>query len=99
LKTLKKAFEKAEIQKKWAESSWAKKLAAREQKTQLNDFDRFKAMLKKKKVCVCKVGMDTHHYLQQAHAVKTELAKLKKAYNKDVFKKTPSKVIPWNISS
>merc|ERR1712178_52812 len=42
--TVKKAWEKAEITKKWEETTWAKKLAAREKRANLSDFDRFKLM-------------------------------------------------------
>ncbi|XP_013390990.1 60S ribosomal protein L14 [Lingula anatina] len=42
--TIRKAWEKAKISEQWAESTWAKKLARREQRAQLTDFDRFKLM-------------------------------------------------------
>mmetsp|Transcript_108910 Transcript_108910/g.232710 ORF Transcript_108910/g.232710 Transcript_108910/m.232710 type:complete len:132 (-) Transcript_108910:103-498(-) len=48
-KTLKKALEKDGIMGKWAASSWAKKLAAKETRTSMSDFDRFKLMVAKKK--------------------------------------------------
>merc|ERR1739838_1100600 len=41
---VRKAWEKAEVSKKWAESTWAKKLASREKRAQLTDFERFKLM-------------------------------------------------------
>merc|ERR1711860_90557 len=41
-KTVKKAWEKAEITKQWKESPWCKKLEQKELRTKLNDFDRFK---------------------------------------------------------
>ena len=41
---IKKAWEKAEINKQWEESTWAKKLVAREKRADLTDFDRFKLM-------------------------------------------------------
>lgn len=37
-----------EIDNKWKESAWAKKLAARAAKAAMNDFDRFKAQYSKK---------------------------------------------------
>nr|ABW90350.1 putative ribosomal protein L14 [Sipunculus nudus] len=43
-KAVKKAWEKAEINQKWAETTWSKKLEARQKRNQLNDFDRFKLM-------------------------------------------------------
>jgi len=41
---VKSAWEKADINKQWQESTWAKKICAREQRKQLTDFDRFKLM-------------------------------------------------------
>ena len=38
----------AEIDNKWKETAWAKKLAARAAKAAMNDFDRFKAHYAKK---------------------------------------------------
>lgn len=49
-KTLKKALAKAEFEKKWAESSWAKKLARANAKANLSDFERFKLMRAKQAV-------------------------------------------------
>jgi len=43
-KTVRKAWEKADITKKFEETTWAKKIAAREKRQQLTDFDRFKLM-------------------------------------------------------
>merc|ERR1719420_2895091 len=48
-KTLKKALEAEGVMKKWAASSWAKKLAARQTRSKMTDFDRFKLMVAKKK--------------------------------------------------
>ena len=48
--SVKKAWAKAEIDKKWVESSWAKRLAAKKLRTQLTDFDRFKLMRAKQTV-------------------------------------------------
>merc|ERR1719310_464920 len=48
-KTLKKAMEADDVMKKWSESAWAKKLAARKARSDMNDFDRFKLMVAKKK--------------------------------------------------
>ena len=50
--SVKKAWAKAEIDKKWAESSWAKRLAAKKLRTQLTDFDRFKLMRAKQTVII-----------------------------------------------
>merc|ERR1719239_39905 len=43
-KSVKKAREAAEVDKKWSETTWAKKLASREKRAGLTDFDRFKLM-------------------------------------------------------
>mmetsp|Transcript_85891 Transcript_85891/g.224146 ORF Transcript_85891/g.224146 Transcript_85891/m.224146 type:complete len:136 (+) Transcript_85891:75-482(+) len=48
-KTLKLALEKEGIMQKWGETSWAKKLKAKETRAQMTDFDRFKLMVAKKK--------------------------------------------------
>mmetsp|Transcript_13339 Transcript_13339/g.17478 ORF Transcript_13339/g.17478 Transcript_13339/m.17478 type:complete len:134 (+) Transcript_13339:67-468(+) len=48
-KTLKKAWEEADTLNKWESSSWAKKLAAKKKRANLNDFDRFKVMVARKK--------------------------------------------------
>ena len=37
------------IQEKWEESAWAKKLAKRAAKASMNDFQRFSAMIEKRK--------------------------------------------------
>merc|ERR1719161_1148203 len=48
-KTLKLAMDKDEIMKKWEETAWAKKLKAKKARSEMNDFDRFKLMVAKKK--------------------------------------------------
>merc|ERR1719284_510133 len=48
-KTLKKALEEGEVMKKWSESSWAKKVAAKKARSEMTDFDRFKLMVAKKR--------------------------------------------------
>lgn len=45
---VKKAFEASDVAKKWAESKWAKTLAAREARKNTTDFDRFKVEVLKK---------------------------------------------------
>merc|ERR1719228_1892414 len=42
--TVRKAWEKAEITKKWEATTWARKIAARERRAELTDFERFKLM-------------------------------------------------------
>jgi large subunit ribosomal protein L14e len=49
--SLKKAWEKQELVKKWAESAWGKKAAIRNKRAALSDFDRFKLTSAKKQVC------------------------------------------------
>ncbi len=55
-RTVRKAWTKAEIEKKWSESNWAKKLAASNVRANLTDFERFKLMRAKQAViyfCMC----------------------------------------------
>ncbi|KAM4700054.1 large ribosomal subunit protein eL14 [Discoglossus pictus] len=47
-KYVRRAWEKDNINEKWAASSWAKKIEARERKAKMTDFDRFKVMKAKK---------------------------------------------------
>merc|ERR1712137_305195 len=47
---LKKKIAKENFQKQWAETPLAKKLASNATKAKLNDFDRFKVMVLKKRV-------------------------------------------------
>lgn len=49
-KTLTKAWKEADVQTKWAASSWGKKLAAKSAKLALTDFQRFEAKTKKQAV-------------------------------------------------
>lgn len=46
--TVKKFWEKAEIDKKWKESNWAKKRDQQAKRSALTDFDRFKVLRLKK---------------------------------------------------
>eukprot|EP00657_Telonema_sp_P-1_P011911 TRINITY_DN76_c0_g1_i1.p1 TRINITY_DN76_c0_g1~~TRINITY_DN76_c0_g1_i1.p1 ORF type:complete len:154 (+),score=62.51 TRINITY_DN76_c0_g1_i1:147-608(+) len=48
-KTAKAAWESSGVEAKWESSSWARKIAARNRKTTCSDFDRFKAMVARKK--------------------------------------------------
>lgn len=45
---VKKFWEKAEIDKKWKETNWAKKRDQKEKRSALTDFDRFKVLRLKK---------------------------------------------------
>ncbi|KZV83157.1 putative RPL14B-ribosomal protein [Exidia glandulosa HHB12029] len=47
--TVKKVLEAEGIAEKWAATSWAKRRAALERRRALNDFERFGAMLEKRK--------------------------------------------------
>mmetsp|Transcript_3622 Transcript_3622/g.6881 ORF Transcript_3622/g.6881 Transcript_3622/m.6881 type:complete len:136 (-) Transcript_3622:1495-1902(-) len=47
-KTVRGLMESEEIERKWAESSWGKKLAARKRRAEMTDFERFEVMLLKK---------------------------------------------------
>jgi large subunit ribosomal protein L14e len=46
---LKKAITDSNVEKKWGESSWARKLQKRARRAQLTDFDRFKVKVLKQK--------------------------------------------------
>merc|ERR1711920_610855 len=48
-KTLKLALEKDAVMAKWAATSWSKKLKAKEARSNMTDFGRFKLMVAKKK--------------------------------------------------
>merc|ERR1712203_918630 len=48
-KGLKAALEKEDTLKKWSATSWAKKLAAKEVRANMTDFERFKLMVARKK--------------------------------------------------
>lgn len=47
---LKKAIEDFGLQKKWAETSTAKKIAIKTRRATLNDFERFKTMVLRRQV-------------------------------------------------
>ncbi|XP_063041409.1 60S ribosomal protein L14 [Engraulis encrasicolus] len=66
-KYVRRAWEKAEVDKKWAESSWAKKIEARQKRAKMSDFDRFKVMKAKK---------------MRNKIIKVEVRKLQKAASK-----------------
>uniref|UniRef100_A0A8C6EGH3 Large ribosomal subunit protein eL14 n=1 Tax=Moschus moschiferus TaxID=68415 RepID=A0A8C6EGH3_MOSMO len=44
-----KAWEKADINAKWAATRWAKKIEAREKKAKMTDFDCYKVMKERKR--------------------------------------------------
>ena len=45
-----RAWEKNEVQKKWDESTWAKRREQREKRKALTDFERFKVLRLRKQV-------------------------------------------------
>merc|ERR1711887_189149 len=47
-KFVRRAWEKAQVNEKWEQSSWAKKIEARQKRAKMSDFDRFKVMKAKK---------------------------------------------------
>merc|ERR1712227_673108 len=49
-KTLDKAWADADVEGKWAATSWGKKMALRKKKVSMNDFERFQAMVNKKEL-------------------------------------------------
>ncbi|KAJ7555380.1 hypothetical protein O6H91_05G035700 [Diphasiastrum complanatum] len=62
-KQLQQAIEAADIQSKWDNSSWGRKLIVQKKRAALNDFDRFKVMVAK---------------IKRASIIKRELSKLRK---------------------
>src|ERR1700712_2145127 len=46
---LKKTIQTFDLEKKWGETSWARKLQRRERRSQLTDFERFKVKVLKQK--------------------------------------------------
>mmetsp|Transcript_35509 Transcript_35509/g.82622 ORF Transcript_35509/g.82622 Transcript_35509/m.82622 type:complete len:138 (-) Transcript_35509:96-509(-) len=46
--TLTKAITAANVDKQWANTAWAKKIALRQTRRNMSDFDRFKVMVAKK---------------------------------------------------
>jgi len=71
--TLTKAYKKADVQAKWEKTAWAKKRAARAHKASLNDFDRFKVMLARKR---------TNNVVRAAHSKLVKSANKKKSEQK-----------------
>ncbi|KAL4024769.1 hypothetical protein IC575_013139 [Cucumis melo] len=63
-KELIEAMKAGDVQKKWEDSSWGRKLLVKKRRAALNDFDRFKLMLAK---------------IKRAGLVRQELSKLKKS--------------------
>jgi large subunit ribosomal protein L14e len=66
-KTVEAALEKAGTVAAWTKTTWAKKLAARDAKKNLTDFERFRVMVAKKRA---------------NHAINTQVNKVKKTVSK-----------------
>ena len=49
--TVVKALNASDVISKWKESAWSKKLELRKTRENLTDFDRFKLMILRKRVC------------------------------------------------
>ena len=64
---VKEVLAKSGVIESWKNTTWAKKIAAREAKKNLTDFDRFRVMVAKKRV---------------NHAVRTEVNRVKKTVSK-----------------
>ncbi|XP_018417016.1 PREDICTED: 60S ribosomal protein L14 [Nanorana parkeri] len=47
-KYVRKAWEKEKVEEKWAATNWAKKIDAKDRKSKMTDFDRYKVMKAKK---------------------------------------------------
>jgi large subunit ribosomal protein L14e len=66
-KVLREAFAKSGVAEAWKKTTWAKKVASREAKKSMTDFDRFRVMVAKKRV---------------NHAINTEMNKVRKTVSK-----------------
>ena len=66
-RVVKAAVEKAGVVEAFKKTTWAKKVAAREAKKNLTDFERFRVMVAKKRT---------------NHAINTEVNKVKKTVSK-----------------
>jgi large subunit ribosomal protein L14e len=66
-RVVREALAKSGVTEAFKKTSWAKKVAAREAKKNLTDFERFRVMVAKKRV---------------NHAVNTEVNKVKKTVSK-----------------
>ena len=66
-RVVREALNQAKTIESWEKTTWAKKLASREAKKNLTDFDRFRVMVARKRV---------------NHSVNTEINKVKKTVSK-----------------
>ena len=60
---------KQDLQGLWAKTAWAKKMAKREARSNMSDFDRFKLMLARKKVYCHAFAYVLHIILTCGHSV------------------------------
>ena len=56
---IRKQYEKDDIDDKWGATAYAKKLASREAKRNMNDFDRYKAKVAKQVVSILLISILT----------------------------------------
>ena len=52
-KYVRKAFEDEQVETKWSQTTWAKRLARFQRRAELTDLDRFKVKVLKQKVLRC----------------------------------------------
>lgn len=80
-KTVRKAFEGADVKKKWLETPLAKRIALRELRAKQTDFDRFKIKCLKQQVLQNSItvpSLDGPTLLQKTRIVRAKLKQLKK---------------------
>jgi len=78
-KTVKKAWEKSNVNESWENTAWAKKIKLKAKRASLTDFDRFSAMMLKKK---------------RRKIINYELFKLRRERRKKLGRKEPTKKEP-----
>ena len=59
-KHVRKAFEDEQVEAKWSQTSWAKRIARFQRRAELTDFERFKVKVLKQKV-LFSTAMDLFH--------------------------------------
>ena len=52
-KQVRKAYEEANINAKWEQTAWARRIARKARRAQLTDFDRFKLKVLRQRVSIC----------------------------------------------
>lgn len=83
-KYVRKAFEDEQVETKWSQTAWAKRIARFQRRAELTDFERFKVKVLKQKV-LCGLSFEVISYMfcfcfasQKSQAVRREVNKLKK---------------------